>query len=235
MKINTRYGEAFTILQFNDECQEIGRLSYANGQLQFEGNASEAAKQLFDQVIREFNTHLKLTEEQNSQLHTELLAMEHDRDRWKNHHNTEVQRARILKNRTDLPIERKMLYQALRSSAIAEGSATALDMEHVVTTEDDLNHLIDVHIAAQKLVNCKGRFHAEQNYKALAALFGVTLPEPRQSTNEQNEAIQELKFDTGHVLSDDEWNMLVELTNSAPAPSPALRELMTRKPRCVKG
>lgn len=30
--------------------------------------------------------------------------------------------------------------------------------------------------AAQKLVRCKGRFHAEQNYRALAALFGITVP-----------------------------------------------------------
>lgn len=31
--------------------------------------------------------------------------------------------------------------------------------------------------AAEKLVRCKGRYHSEQNYRALAALFGVTTPD----------------------------------------------------------
>lgn len=30
--------------------------------------------------------------------------------------------------------------------------------------------------AGEKLVRCKGRYHSEQNYRALAALFGVTTP-----------------------------------------------------------
>lgn len=30
--------------------------------------------------------------------------------------------------------------------------------------------------AAEKLIKCKGRYHAELNYKALAELFGVTVP-----------------------------------------------------------
>ncbi|EOW6646177.1 DUF551 domain-containing protein [Cronobacter muytjensii] len=30
--------------------------------------------------------------------------------------------------------------------------------------------------AAEKLVRCKGRYHSEQNYRALAELFGVTTP-----------------------------------------------------------
>lgn len=34
----------------------------------------------------------------------------------------------------------------------------------------------DIARAAEKLVKCKGRYHAEQNYKALAALFGVDVP-----------------------------------------------------------
>ncbi|MEF9800534.1 ead/Ea22-like family protein, partial [Escherichia coli] len=29
----------------------------------------------------------------------------------------------------------------------------------------------------EKLVRCKGRYHSEQNYRALAALFGVTVPD----------------------------------------------------------
>ncbi|WP_312954307.1 ead/Ea22-like family protein [Atlantibacter hermannii] len=31
--------------------------------------------------------------------------------------------------------------------------------------------------AAEKLVRCKGRYHSEQNYRALAALLGVTTPD----------------------------------------------------------
>lgn len=31
--------------------------------------------------------------------------------------------------------------------------------------------------AAEKLVRCKGRYHSEQNYRALAVLFGVTTPD----------------------------------------------------------
>ena len=29
-----------------------------------------------------------------------------------------------------------------------------------------------INVAAEKLVRCKGRYHSEQNYRALAALFG---------------------------------------------------------------
>jgi hypothetical protein len=38
------------------------------------------------------------------------------------------------------------------------------------------NELHHIAMAAQKLVRCKGRYHAEQNYRSLAALFGVTVP-----------------------------------------------------------
>ncbi|HBX5351787.1 TPA: ead/Ea22-like family protein [Klebsiella pneumoniae] len=34
-----------------------------------------------------------------------------------------------------------------------------------------------INAAAEKLVRCKGRYHSEQNYRALAALFGVNTPE----------------------------------------------------------
>lgn len=39
--------------------------------------------------------------------------------------------------------------------------------------------------AAEKFVRCKGRYHSEQNYSALAALFGVTVPDlPPLSSDE---------------------------------------------------
>lgn len=34
-----------------------------------------------------------------------------------------------------------------------------------------------INAAAEKLVRCKGRYHSEQNYRALAALFGTTTPD----------------------------------------------------------
>lgn len=39
-----------------------------------------------------------------------------------------------------------------------------------------LEQLEAIEAAAEKLVRCKGRYHSEQNYRALAALFGVTVP-----------------------------------------------------------
>jgi len=43
-----------------------------------------------------------------------------------------------------------------------------------ITNEGDITKIIK---AAEKLVRCKGRYHSEQNYRALAALFGVTVPD----------------------------------------------------------
>ncbi|EGQ5385503.1 ead/Ea22-like family protein [Escherichia coli] len=37
--------------------------------------------------------------------------------------------------------------------------------------------LEEIKSAAEKLVRCKGRYHSEQNYRALAKLFGVTVPD----------------------------------------------------------
>ena len=34
-----------------------------------------------------------------------------------------------------------------------------------------------INAEAEKLVRCKGRYHSEQNYRALAALFGVKTPD----------------------------------------------------------
>ncbi|EPB0010829.1 hypothetical protein ACQ9RW_004346 [Escherichia coli] len=40
-----------------------------------------------------------------------------------------------------------------------------------------LTELQEIKNAAEKLVRCKGRYRAEQNYRALAALFDVKAPE----------------------------------------------------------
>ncbi|HHJ4166191.1 TPA: ead/Ea22-like family protein [Raoultella ornithinolytica] len=43
--------------------------------------------------------------------------------------------------------------------------------------EKRIAELEPIRAAAEKLVRCKGRYHSEQNYRALAALFGVTTPD----------------------------------------------------------
>ncbi|MBC4755128.1 ead/Ea22-like family protein [Klebsiella variicola] len=40
-----------------------------------------------------------------------------------------------------------------------------------------IDELEAIRAAAEKLVRCKGRYHSEQNYRALAALFDVTTPD----------------------------------------------------------
>ncbi|HFD3832948.1 TPA: ead/Ea22-like family protein [Klebsiella pneumoniae] len=39
------------------------------------------------------------------------------------------------------------------------------------------SELEPIRAAAEKMVRCKGRYHSEQNYRALAALFGVKTPD----------------------------------------------------------
>ncbi len=45
------------------------------------------------------------------------------------------------------------------------------------TLRQRIAELETVSTAAEKLVRCKGRYHSEQNYRALAALLGVTTPD----------------------------------------------------------
>ncbi|MDE4610592.1 ead/Ea22-like family protein [Klebsiella pneumoniae] len=40
-----------------------------------------------------------------------------------------------------------------------------------------ISELEPIRAAAEKLVRCKGRYHSEQNYRALAALYGVNTPD----------------------------------------------------------
>lgn len=60
-----------------------------------------------------------------------------------------------------------------------ENWRTSFDNERL--RADKLKAHIDdiepIRAAAEKLVRCKGRYHSEQNYRALAALFGVTTPD----------------------------------------------------------
>ncbi|MGR5949930.1 ead/Ea22-like family protein [Raoultella planticola] len=48
---------------------------------------------------------------------------------------------------------------------------------NVLALVEALEKAQSINSAAEKLVRCKGRYHSEQNYRALAALFGVTTPD----------------------------------------------------------
>lgn len=58
------------------------------------------------------------------------------------------------------------------------------NFDTVVFREAEANALVEalekaqtINAAAEKLVRCKGRYHSELNYRALAALFGVNTPD----------------------------------------------------------
>lgn len=50
-------------------------------------------------------------------------------------------------------------------------------MSELTAANKRIAELEAISSAAEKLVRCKGRYHSEQNYRALAALFGVTTPD----------------------------------------------------------
>lgn len=49
--------------------------------------------------------------------------------------------------------------------------------EQACESDVKIDGLEAIRAAAEKLVRCKGRYHSEQNYRALAALFGVNTPD----------------------------------------------------------
>ena len=65
-----------------------------------------------------------------------------------------------------------------------------------------------INAAAEKLVRCKGRYHSEQNYRALAALFGVTIPDLPPLDDESHavtvENLQESAYRAGLTAG---WNL----------------------------
>ena len=65
-----------------------------------------------------------------------------------------------------------------------------------------------IRAAAEKLVRCKGRYHSEQNYRALAALFGVTTPDLPPLDDESRavnvENLQESAYRAGLTAG---WNL----------------------------
>lgn len=66
--------------------------------------------------------------------------------------------------------------------------------------------------AAEKLVRCKGRYHSEQNYRALAALFGVTTPDlPPMSEDTQTVVVIPPAYVDGNTLGYGEVNHMIDL------------------------
>lgn len=56
--------------------------------------------------------------------------------------------------------------------------------ENILALVEALEKAQEITAAAEKLVRCKGRYHSEQNYRALAALFGVKTPDLPQLESE---------------------------------------------------
>ena len=59
-------------------------------------------------------------------------------------------------------------------SLLAERDA---DKALIAEQVKQIDELEDIRAASERLVRCKGRYHSEQNYRALAALFGVSAPD----------------------------------------------------------
>ncbi|XGH57603.1 hypothetical protein AAHU84_09905 [Klebsiella pneumoniae] len=71
------------------------------------------------------------------------------------------------------PAETMELVEALES----EKRICATWRKTAEANSEKLEKAQTINAAAEKLVRCKGRYHSEQNYRALAALFGVTTPD----------------------------------------------------------
>lgn len=83
---------------------------------------------------------------------------------------------------------------------LKEGEAVAL--------VEALEKAQTINAAAEKLVRCKGRYHSEQNYRALAALFGVNTPDLPPLDDESHavtvENLQESAYRAGLTAG---WNL----------------------------
>ncbi len=84
----------------------------------------------------------------------------------------------------------------------------AANPANIIALVEALEKAQTINAAAEKLVRCKGRYHSEQNYRALAALFGVNTPdlppldgEPRAVTVEN---LQESAYRAGLTAG---WNL----------------------------
>ncbi|HBT7788383.1 TPA: ead/Ea22-like family protein [Klebsiella pneumoniae] len=63
------------------------------------------------------------------------------------------------------------------SLSIAECKSVIAALDERLALAEALEKAQTINAAAEKLVRCKGRYHSEYNYRALAALFGVKTPD----------------------------------------------------------
>ncbi|VAR40336.1 Ead domain protein [Klebsiella pneumoniae] len=80
--------------------------------------------------------------------------------------------------------------------------------EQACESDVKIDELEAINAAAEKLVRCKGRYHSEQNYRALAALFGVNTPDlpplDDKSRDVNVEKLQESAYRAGLTAG---WNL----------------------------
>lgn len=80
--------------------------------------------------------------------------------------------------------------------------------KYILALVEALEKAQTINAAAEKLVRCKGRYHSEQNYRALAALFGVNTPDLPPLDDESHavtvENLQESAYRAGLTAG---WNL----------------------------
>ncbi|MEG8505722.1 ead/Ea22-like family protein, partial [Klebsiella pneumoniae] len=80
--------------------------------------------------------------------------------------------------------------------------------EQACESDVKIDELEAIRAASEKLVRCKGRYHSEQNYRALAALFGVNTPDLPPLDDESHavtvENLQESAYRAGLTAG---WNL----------------------------
>lgn len=73
------------------------------------------------------------------------------------------------------------LVQRMRAAVVLAKKYRSLTLtvsvDEALALVEALEKAQTINAAAEKLVRCKGRYHSELNYRALAALFGVTTPD----------------------------------------------------------
>jgi hypothetical protein len=82
---------------------------------------------------------------------------------------------------------------------------------------EKISELESIRDTSEKLVRCKGRYHSEQNYRALAKLFGVTTPDLPPLDGESRLVRVELpaeKFCPAEYAGSQLWNE-TEIWNNA--------------------
>ncbi|SAW36543.1 Ead domain protein [Klebsiella pneumoniae] len=103
------------------------------------------------------------------------------------------------------------LVQALEKAQAAERRwhrVASRIHEQACESDVKIDELEAIRAAAEKLVRCKGRYHSELNYRALAALFGVNTPDLPPLDDESHavtvENLQESAYRAGLTAG---WNL----------------------------